>query len=379
MAADTFGHTPARQALDLGDVYGLAYDAARAARPPVRLGLVGAGGVVQSKHLPALWRLQTQWEPLTVAALVEPNAAVGRKVAQLYHCRWYADLPAMLAAEQLDAVIVATPDAQHYPCALAALEHNLHVLVEKPLTRSLVQAEHLCRLAAERGRVLVTVANKRFSPPYRRARHLITAGPVTEPALFVGKFNLGYDYVWLLEQGTIHLFDLARYLMGPVARLHAVGVNTYHRNRVGYPLENVAATLEFASGAVGSLTTSATALSFKPWERVEVYGNKHWLAVEDQFELILYADEEGPAQHWRPALPNTLLFDEEFGGFTGMLANFLQAVRGLEAPAATGWDGYHAYELAVATHLSMLRRQPVSLPLDAPTADAELAERLTPA
>lgn len=373
MPPDTYGHTPARQALEQGDVYGLGRSEARAARPLVRLGFVGAGGVVQSKHLPALWRLRTQWEPVTVAALVEPNEAVGRKVADLYGCHWYADLPAMLAAESLDALVIATPDAQHYASALAGLEHNLHLLVEKPLTRSLVQAAHLCRLAAERGRVLVTVANKRYSPPYRRAR-LLLDGPVGTPAMFVGKFNLGYDYVELLESGTIHLFDLARFLMGPVAQLHAVGVDRFHRNRLGYPLDNVAATLEFTSGAVGSLTTSATALSFKPWERVEVYGNKRWLAVEDQYELILYDDEEGPAKHWRPALPNTLLFDEEFGGFTGMYENFLQAVRGLEAPLATGWDGYHAYELNVATHLSILRRQPVALPLAAPAADAELAE-----
>jgi predicted dehydrogenase len=379
MPAEPFGHTPAHQALDLGDVYGLAFDEARAARPAVRLGIVGAGGVVQSKHLPAIWRLRTKWEPVTVEAVVEPNEQVGQKVARLYACRWYPDLTAMLGAEKLDALIVAAPDDQHYPCVLAGLEHNLHVLVEKPITRSLVQAEHLCRLAAERGRVLVTVANKRFSPPYRRAHQLVTDGPVTDPSLFVGKFNLGYDYVWLLESGTIHLFDLARYLMGPVARLLAVGANKYRRNRVGYPLENIAATLEFSSGAVGTLTTSATALSFKPWERVEVYGNKSWLAVEDQYELILYDAEEGPAKHWRPAMPNTLLFDEEFGGFTGMLENFLQAVRGLTAPEAIGWDGYHAYELAVATHLSILRGQPVSLPLTAHEADAELAAGLKPA
>ena len=41
-----------------------------------------------------------------------------------------------------------------------------------------------------------------------------------------------------------------------------------------------------------------------------------------------------------------------------MYENFLQAVRGVEAPLATGWDGYHAYELNVATHLSIQRRQP---------------------
>src|SRR5215471_18639516 len=118
MPDDTFGHTPARLALEAGDVYGVGFDAARAARRPVRLGVVGAGGVMQSKHLPALWRLRTQWEPVTLEAIVEPNAAVGQKVANLYGCRWYADLQAMLAAEPLEALIVATPDDQHYPAAL---------------------------------------------------------------------------------------------------------------------------------------------------------------------------------------------------------------------------------------------------------------------
>jgi hypothetical protein len=57
---------------------------------------------------------------------------------------------------------------------------------------------------------------------------------------------------------------------------------------------------------------------------------------------------------------------------------FKRQVRGLAAPLATGWDGYHAYELSVATHLSSLRRQPVALPLAAPEADAELAAALKP-
>ena len=43
---------------------------------------------------------------------------------------------------------------------------------------------------------------------------------------------------------------------------------------------------------------------------MEVYGDKAWLAVEDQYELLLYDSEQGPAQSWRPVIPNTLIFDE---------------------------------------------------------------------
>jgi predicted dehydrogenase len=294
----------------------------------------------------------------------------------MYGCRWYSDYLEMLENEELNGVIVASPDNLHYEHTLACLERGIHVLVEKPITRSLTQSEEMCRTADACNLVLMTVANKRYSPPYRKAKKFIVEGQVSDPALSCAKFNLGYDYVWLLEQGTIHIFDITRYLMGDVAQVYALGVNKYNRNLVGYPLDNIQISLQFTSGSVGSVYTSATAVSFKPWERVEVYGNKRWLAVEDQYELILYDEEEGPSKHWRPVIPNTLIFDEEFGGFMGMIDNFLQAIRGAEAPVATGWDGHRAYEINVASHLSISRRAIVSLPLDLRSADEEAAKFL---
>ena len=150
---------------------------------------------------------------------------------------------------------------------------------------------------------VMTVANKRYSPPYRRAKQFVDQGPVNNPAMYAAKFNLGYDYVvHMLEAGTIHLFDLTRYFMGEVATLNAIGVNKYMRNKGQYP------------------------------------------------------------------------FDEEFVGFMGLVENFLQLIRHEEDPLVTGWDGYRAYELNLATLLSLRRQAPVSLPLDAAEADAERAE-----
>jgi predicted dehydrogenase len=376
MIEDTYGHTPSKKAFDLWDVYGVGYDEQRAGRKPLKIGIIGAGGVTQSKHLPAIWRLKTLWEPVIIPAFVSRSERDGKKVAEMYGCRWYSDHREMLKAEDLDGVIIASPDDFHYEHTLACLERGLHVLIEKPIARSLVHSDEMCRTADTRKLVLMTVANKRYSPPYHKAKKLITEGHVSDPALYSGKFNLGYDYVWLLEQGTIHIFDITRYLMGDVTQVYALGINKYNRNLVGYPLDNFQISLQFASGSVGSVYTSATAVSFKPWERVEVYGNKRWLAVEDQYELILYDEEEGPAKHWRPVIPNTLIFDEEFGGFMGMIDNFLQAIRGSEAPVVTGWDGHRAYEINVASHLSISRKSVVSLPLDPCSADAETAEFL---
>jgi predicted dehydrogenase len=374
MLEDTYGHSPVHKMFDLADVYGVGYDEERAGRKRLRLGMIGAGGVAVSKYFPALKRLQTIWEPVELRAFSRRDERAGRHIEATWGGRWYRDYTEMLEKEPLDGVMILGPNQLHAEHGIACIERGLPILVEKPFTLSLVDGERLCRLADERGVPVMTVANKRFSPPYRRAKRFVDDGPVGNPAMFAAKFNLGYDYViQMLEAGTIHILDLARYFMGDVARLHAIGVNKYGRNRNKYPFDNAMLSFEFCSGSVGQLYTSSSAISLKPWERVEIYGNKAWLAVEDQYELWLYDSEQGPAQSWRPVVPNTLLFDEEFGGFMGLLEIFLEVIRQKAKPLVTGWDGHWAYELNVAALLSLHRRAPVSLPLNPAAADAERA------
>jgi predicted dehydrogenase len=359
MLEDTYAHSPIQKMFDKADVYGIGYDEERAQKTPLRLAIIGTGGVAQSKHIPAIMRLKTIWEPVTLAAVCVRTPLQGKKVAETYGVKWYADYKEMLEAERLDGVLVLSPDGVHYEHAMACMEKGIHVLVEKPITRSLKQSGELCRYADSRGLTLMTVSNKRYSPPYFRAKELA----LENPALFIAKFNLGYDYVDILEGGTIHIFDLARYFMGDVETVSAMGVRKYAFNKTSYPFDNATVNLRFTSGAVGNICTSATALSLKPWERVEIYAEKKWLAVEDQHTLIVNDDEQGPSKVWKPVFPNTLIFDEEFGGFMGLIENFLECIRGNARPLVTGWDGHRAYELALATHLSIRENSPVQLPL----------------
>lgn len=359
MLEDTYAHSPVKKMFDQADVYGVGYDAQRAGLRPLRLGLIGLGGVAVSKHIPAIERLQTIWEPVTLAAVSCRRERNGRLAEKMHGCKWYADYREMLDHEALDGVIITSPDQLHYEHGMECLRRGLHILIEKPLTTDLQQAKALCDEAEKRGLVFMTVANKRYAPPYLRAKK---AG-IERPAMFAAKFNLGYDYVNLLEGGTVHIFDLARYFMGDVKAVSAIATHRYQFNKTGYPFDNACINLEFADGAIGQIYTSATALSLKPWERVEIYGEKHWLAVEDQRKLIVYDSEEGPAKVFEPVFPNTLIFDEEFGGYMGMIDNFLCSIRGTEKPLATGYDGLKALELILAVHQSIREQKRVELPL----------------
>ncbi len=343
-----FGHTGMEAAFGRGDVYAVAPDPLRAGKRPLRLAIAGAGGVAQAKWIPAIRRLQTMGEPVEIAGIADPRAEVAAKAARLAGATPHADVAAMVDAERPDLLLVLTADAAHADVARTAIARGVPCLVEKPLAPDFDAARALVREAEAAGVLVGAVANKRFAPPYAMAKALVAEGRLHgPPTVFTGKFTLGYPYVDLLNGGTVHLFDLALWLMGPVAELHARGVME------GEALTSAVISLRFLSGAIGTLTTSAAALSFKPWERVEIIGPNAFLVVDDQRETTLYDDEMGPAKSWAPAIPNTLLFDEAFGGYAGLLDNVLDAVRGSAPLAVTAADGAAAVGLIEATRRSI--------------------------
>ncbi len=374
MTGPVFHELLDRDALfERGDVYQVGYDERRAAKPTVRLAIVGAGGVAQAKYLPALARLRSRWEPVDIVGLVTPDARQADKLRRIWSTPVFASASDLLEQTQPDAVIVSSPDEFHAEHALQAIAAGAHVLVEKPVARRLADAQRMLDAAQAAQRVCITVCNKRYSPPYAQARSLVEQGRIGRAHLFSGKFTLGYRYIDLLEAGTIHLLDLARFLVGPVQAVYAAAAppaSDVER------FENVAITLIFRSGAVGSVVTSSTASSLHPWERVELVGDGAWLIVEDQRSVTLHPADGAPAERWEQVVPNTLLSGEEWGGFSGLLQDFVDAVRGSSLVRTAPEDGYCALELVRAAQLSVLRGSIVSLPLDLATADREFEEHM---
>ena len=377
MSKETFDDHGYKKTFDPGDVYGIGFDKKRSSQKKIKLGIIGVGGISQSKHIPAINLLITKWEQIELAAISEINKEQGRKISQMYNCKLYYKYTDMIESENLDGVIISTPYFYHFEPAFYCLNAGVNVLLEKPFTLLLSEGKKLCDLAKEKDLILMAVSQKRFSPAYRKAYQMVKNGVLKDPALFSGKFNHGFgdeEEGLHFEDATIHLFDLARFFMGDISEVYAIGVNKYKKTK--YSIDYAIINLKFSSGSVGNIYTTHKALSLKPWERIEIYGKNTWIAIEDQSKIILYEDEEGPAKTWEPFMANTLTFDEEIGGFMGLIENFVQAIRGREKPLVTGPDGFKAYEISVASHLSLKRKKEVSLPLDIDEVEEELKEWL---
>lgn len=206
---------------------------------PVRVGVVGAGNIVQRLHLPALQQLAG----VEIVALAEANPDRLREcVATFGIGRGHTDYREMLACGDLDAVIVATPNAFHAPVAIAALEAGCHVMVEKPMATSGDEAQRMADVACARGRILTVNLPRRFAAPYKAARAMLDEGAAGEiyaaTASIVRRSGIPGYGSWfttaalagggaLLDVG-VHILDVALWLLDE-PRVIAVSATTNDR------------------------------------------------------------------------------------------------------------------------------------------------------
>jgi predicted dehydrogenase len=163
------------------------------------------------------------------------------------------DFEATLADPAVEAVAIATPVATHHRLAKAALLAGKHVLVEKPLARTVAEARELVALAKERSRVLLVDHVFLYSPAVRKLRELIVAGEIGD-ILFIDsvRINLGLfqhdvNVVWDLAPHDLSIID---YLVGRAPR-SVVALGSSH---VGNGLANLAYLhLDYGEGLLASV------------------------------------------------------------------------------------------------------------------------------
>lgn len=330
----------------------------------IKLALIGLGGIAVAKHLPAIRRLRDTGVNVAVVAGAEVDAALRQKIERVHGFPCYADASRMLDAHQIDGVLALTdPGESRLTILRDAVRRGVHVFTEKPflyfgpekLREAIGEAAKIVQVARQKNLVVMTGLVKQFSPPYQVAQSLLNAGEIGDISMIAVKMCQGWSRHILLEGQACHLLHIARRFAGEVKAISSFGVNRF--SEPNYPYDNIVVNAEFASGAIGAFYFNSSSPSLKPWERVEVFGERKWLCVEDGTTVTLHSSDEGPSQTWSPVVPHTLLFDEEFGGYVGEIRNFVDSIRQRSAAAITGEDGIAALILADMIHTSIKERR----------------------
>ena len=301
------------------------------AEQPLRVGVVGVGALGQHHA-----RVYASLPGARLAGVFDIDRARAEATAERHGCRAFEHLRALM--DQVDAVSVAVPTVDHHRVARVFLDAGKSVLVEKPMTVTLQEADDLIAVAAER-RVTLQVGHiERFNPAVDVLREV-----AREPRFIevhrLGAFSMRSLDVDVVLDLMIHDLDIVLALDGsPCVQLDAVGV------AVLTPRVDIAnARLRFGSGLIANLTASR--VSAEKVRKFRVFSPRTYVSVDfSAREAQVYRLVQGRAgpdiRVERTAAP-----DEE--PLRRQLAAFLRSVREGGTPVVSGADGRRALELAL--------------------------------
>lgn len=149
----------------------------------VRVGLIGFGLAGQAFHAPMIRGV----ERMELACVLERRTNHAK--ARYPEVRVARTLDEMLSDKSIDLCVVATPNDTHYSYTKACLEAGRHVVLDKPATPTLREAEELARMAAERGRIFTVYQDRRWDGAYMTVRKLIKEGALGEVLEYEARFD----------------------------------------------------------------------------------------------------------------------------------------------------------------------------------------------
>jgi len=264
----------------------------------IGVAIIGCGGISLQNHLPGL----ALCPETRLAALCDANPAVlekARAASGVEVC--HADYQEILKRDDVQAVIVATPNFLHAPISIAAAAAGKHVFCEKPLALTFAETKAMHDACEAAGVRHMTAFTYRFVPAMRYLKHLVARGDIGRPYHYRscrlqdwGDRNLGWRQVGKLagsgELGDMlsHRIDYAHLLFGPMTRL--VGrTRRFLDVRGGQPSDLddwVAIMSDFENGATGLLESSKLATgrgeSAHSQDYVEVNGSEGSVVYDTQ-------------------------------------------------------------------------------------------------
>jgi predicted dehydrogenase len=256
----------------------------------IRFAIVGCGGITLQNHLPGL----ALCPETAVVALCDNNQAVLDQASRQTGVRTVSTRhEEIVQRDDVDAVIIATPNVFHGPIALNAIAHGKHVLCEKPLAMTFAEARQMAEAAEKAAVRHMTAFTYRFVPAMRYLAHLVHTGALGRPYHFRscrlqdwGDRALGWRQVKSLagvgELGDMlsHRIDFSHWLLGPMRRLtaHLTRFLDLRQHQPSDLEDWVAVLAEFASGATGVLESSKLATgrneSWRSQDYVELNGSE---------------------------------------------------------------------------------------------------------
>ena len=327
----------------------------------LRVGVVGTGAIAQRFHLPGY----VDHADADVTAVCDVEERKARAVAEEFEAEHnFTDYKTLIESGTVDAISVCLPNHMHEEAVTYALEHDLHVLCEKPMATSVAEADAMIEAAETSDGILMVDQSERFAPVYQKAVDVIESGLIGEIESVRSRFSHDGPEGWsprstwftdadasgggaMVDIG-IHNADLILNVVGDVEEVMA------YTDTLAFDADvedTAVACLRLANGGLGTFEVSWTTDPEKI--EMQVVGSEGVLTA-DKLANELYVDLADDRGRVEVPLPE----------YRNPIKRFVDAALAGDQPPVTGEEGRDALELVMAIYRAADRKEPVSLPLE---------------
>lgn len=278
-------------------------------------------------------------EGSTLVGVVDSNPDRAAEIAAKVGATAYGDYRELIG--KVDAVSIVVPTQYHFDVARDFLAAGVHVLLEKPITVTVDEANELIRLAREKNLVFQVGHLERFNPVIVALKEYLTNPRFIESVRIAPFKPRGTDVNVVLDL-MIHDIDIIQHIVGsPVKQINSIGAPVFTGE------EDIAnARIQFDNGCVANVTASR--ISLKSERRMRIFQPDAYIVVDFQNKKIaVFRKGEG---EMFPGVPNIIVDEKEFSQGDALLAeisSFLECIRTGTQPAVSGEDGKRALETAL--------------------------------
>jgi predicted dehydrogenase len=328
----------------------------------VKYGIIGAGAIAQRRHMP-----EAHDHPgSTVAAIADPVTDRVNQLCEQYGAEGYADYKQMLKKADIDAVVVAGPNALHAKMTIESLKAGKHVLCEKPMATTRADAKKMLAAAKAARRYLMIGLNQRLMPPHVRAKEILDSGRLGKVLSFRTAFkhpgpegwSVDGSKSWFFKSGSavmgvtgdlgVHKADLMRWLLGQeITEVGGVLATLDKRGPDRKLIElddNAMLTMKTDKGVVGSMILSWT--NYGAEENYTVlYCQKGVLSIGTDPDFGVVVDfANGDQEKHKVGEMGT----NEKQVASGLIDSFTDGIRKGRKPSIDGVEGYRSLEVILS-------------------------------
>ncbi|MBW3085609.1 Inositol 2-dehydrogenase [Austwickia sp. TVS 96-490-7B] len=308
-----------------------------------RIGTVHARAVADNPHT-------------RLTLIADPFGDGAQRLGEQYGARHTTEVDDVFAADDVDAVIIGSPTPLHVDHILAAAAAGKKIMCEKPVDLDIARVDECIATLGERAAQVMIGFNRRFDPGFAQIQARAAAGEIgeIEQVTIISRDPAAPPASYVAQSGgifrdmTIHDFDMARFLVGDIVEVSAVGQNLDPQIKAAGDFDAAVVTLTAASGAVATIINNRHCPSGYD-QRLEVSGSTGMLdAANHRATSVRYSG----ARYTEAAAPYLDFFLERYtAAYAAELAAFVASCESGGPVTPNVLDGRAALALAdAATH-----------------------------